>query len=84
MSRFCFAPLLFLLVGCAHEVVRYAPIPSGLIPSDPILPKIKSEEIPSCKDGQKPCMTDETYIKFAEMIRALKQQNLEMRAILGE
>lgn len=83
MIRLPVLALSLLLAGCAREVVRYAPIPAGLIPPPLDLPKVKSEEIPQCKDGQQPCMEDETYIKFAEMVQSLKQQNGELRALLG-
>lgn len=75
--------LIWLLAGCTTHSYLYRPVPSDMIPPPLELPKVQAEEIPRCEADQKPCMADETYIKFAEMVRALKQQNAELRALLG-
>lgn len=81
-----FALILFAvwaLVGCSTPKIEYQPIPKYLIPQQLELPKVKAEEIPRCEIGQKPCMADETYVKFVEMVDSLKLQNSELRALLG-
>ena len=81
-----FALILFAvwaLVGCSTPKIEYRPIPRYLIPQQLELPKVKAEEIPRCEVDQKPCITDETYVKFVEMVVSLKFQNSELRALLG-
>lgn len=75
--------LVFQIAGCTTHSYLYRPVPVDMIPPPLELPKVQAEEIPRCEPDQKPCMADETYIKFAEMVRALKQQNAELRALLG-
>lgn len=88
-AAFCvavFTLILFavwILVGCSTPKIEYRPIPRYLVPQQLELPKVKAEEIPRCEAGQKPCMTDETYVKFVEMVDSLKLQNSELRALLG-
>lgn len=74
---------VWALAGCSTPKIEYRPIPDHMIPQQLKLPKVKAEEIPRCDVGQKPCMTDETYVKFVEMVDALKLQNAELRALLG-
>lgn len=73
-----------LFQGCTTHSYLYRPVPADMIPPPLELPKVRAEEIPRCEADQKPCMADETYIKFAEMVRALKQQNAELRALVGD
>lgn len=75
--------LVLLIAGCTTHSYLYRPVPADMIPPPLELPKVRAEEIPRCESDQPPCMADETYIKFAEMVRALKQQNAELRALLG-
>ena len=74
---------VWALVGCSTPKIEYRPIPRYLIPQQLELPKVKSEEIPRCEVDQKPCITDETYVKLVEMVDSLKLQNSELRALLG-
>lgn len=75
--------LVLLIAGCTTHSYLYRPVPAEMVPAAPELPKVQAEEIPRCESDQKPCMADETYIKFAEMVQSLKQQNAELRALLG-
>lgn len=77
------ALLIWLLAGCTTHSYLYRPVPSDMIPPPLELPKVQAEEIPRCEADQNPCMADETYIKLAEMVRALKTQNAELRALVG-
>lgn len=74
---------LSALIGCSTHSYLYRPVPAEMIPEKLTLKTVKSAEIPRCEAGQPPCMTDETYIKFVENDRALKQQIDELRALLG-
>ncbi len=76
--------LLWGVFGCSTHSYLYRPVPTSLIPPKLELESIKSTEIPRCEAKQKPCMTDETYIKFAKNHQALKLQINELRALLGE
>lgn len=78
-----FTVAIVATAGCSTHSYLYAPVPPDMIPPPLELPKVRAEEIPQCKAGQQPCMADGTYIKFAEMVGALKRQNAELRALLG-
>lgn len=75
--------VVWALVGCSTPKIEYRPIPRYLIPQQLELPKVKAEEISRCETNQKPCITDETYVKLMEIVDLLKLQNSELRALLG-
>lgn len=62
------------LAGCCPPKYLYAPVPQNLIPREPELPTIRSEELQ--------CISDDAYTRLAERDRALRQINAELRALL--
>lgn len=63
------------LVGCCPPKYIYSAAPANLIPRPPELPKIESAALR--------CLSDQTYIDLATRDRALRQDNAELRALLG-
>lgn len=64
------------LAGCCPPKYLYASAPANLIPRPPELPKIESAALQ--------CLSDDTYTRLAERDRALRQNNAELRALLGD
>lgn len=75
MIRLPVLVLFLLLAGCAHEVVRYAPIPAGLIPPRPVYEKIGADELA--------CLSDSAYERLVKRFQACEQDGRELRALLG-
>ena len=75
MIRLPVLALSLLLAGCAREVVRYAPIPAGLIPPKPVYEKIKADELA--------CLSDSAYERLVKRFQACDQDNRELRALVG-
>ena len=75
MIRLPVLALSLLLAGCAHEVVRYAPIPAGLIPPKPVYEKVSADELA--------CLSDSAYERLVKRSVACDQDNRELRALLG-
>ena len=63
------------IAGCAKPNVEYRPIPAMLVPSPPRYESVKSEELA--------CLQDSTYEKMARNFISCKQNNEELRALLG-
>lgn len=75
MNKLTLSVLALLLAGCCPPKYLYAPVPQNLIPREPELPKIESAALQ--------CLTDLTYIDLATRDRLLRQDNAELRALLG-
>jgi len=69
------ALLLIAIVGCAKPPVEYRPVPLHLIPERPQLPTTKADELR--------CLSDDAYLRLVERDRMLRQNNDELRALLG-
>lgn len=70
------ALLLIAIVGCAKPPVEYRPVPLHLIPERPQLPTIKADELR--------CLSDDAYLRLVERDRMLRQNNDELRALMGK
>lgn len=66
---------VWALVGCSTPKIEYRPIPAMLIPSALILPKIQAAELE--------CLSSPTYFDLAIRDRLLRQDNEDLRALLG-
>ncbi len=71
------APLILLtaICGCAKPPVEYRPVPLHLIPGWPQLPTVRADELR--------CLSDDAYLRLVERDRMLRQNNEELRALLG-
>jgi len=71
------AAVLFLIAigGCARPPVEYRPVPFHLIPVRPQLPTVQANELR--------CVSDAAYLRLVERDRMLRQNNEELRALLG-
>ena len=67
--------LLIALGGCAKPPVEYRPVPLHLIPIRPQLPTVRADELR--------CLSDDAYLRLVERDRMLRQNNEELRALLG-
>lgn len=67
--------LLIVIVGCAKPPVEYRPVPLHLIPIRPQLPTVRADELR--------CLSDDAYLRLVERDRMLRQNNEELRALLG-
>ena len=67
--------LLIAIVGCAKPPVEYRPVPLHLIPDRPQLPTVRADELR--------CLSDDAYLRLVERDRMLRQNNDELRALLG-
>lgn len=67
--------LLIALGGCAKPPVEYRPVPLHLIPIRPQLPTVRADELR--------CLSDDAYSRLVERDRLLRQNNEELRALLG-
>lgn len=67
--------LLIAIVGCAKPPVEYRPVPLHLIPGWPQLPTVRADELR--------CLSDDAYLRLVERDRMLRQNNDELRALLG-
>lgn len=75
MTRISVISLSLLLAGCAHEVIRYSPVPSELIPPAPKYESVEPAEVM--------CLTDSAYERLARNFLACKQYGVELRALVG-
>lgn len=75
VCRFAVAFLALAIAGCAKPNVEYRPIPEMLVPSPPRYESVKSDELM--------CLSDSTYEKMARNFISCKQNNEELRALLG-
>ena len=75
MSRWAGLILLTAICGCAKPPVEYRPVPLHLIPGWPQLPTVRADELR--------CLSDDAYLRLAERDRMLRQNNEELRALLG-
>lgn len=66
---------LLLLSGCSHDVIRYSPIPSKMIPTAPKYESVEPAEVM--------CLTDSVYERLARNFLACKRYGAELRALLG-
>ena len=67
--------LLIAIVGCAKPPVEYRPVPLHLIPIRPQLPTVRADELR--------CLSDDAYSRLVERDRLLRQNNEELRALMG-
>ena len=67
--------LLIALGGCAKPPVEYRPVPLHLIPIRPQLPTVRADELR--------CLSDDAYSRLVERDRLLRQNNEELRALMG-
>ena len=67
--------LLIAIVGCAKPPVEYRPVPLHLIPVRPQLPTVQANELR--------CLSDDAYSRLVERDRLLRQNNEELRALMG-
>lgn len=67
--------LLIAIGGCARPPVEYRPVPFHLIPVRPELPTVRADELR--------CLPDDAYLRLVERDRMLRQNNEELRALLG-
>jgi len=74
VCRFAVVFVALEIAGCAKQV-EYMPIPEMLVPSPPRYESVKSEELA--------CLQDSTYEKMARNFISCKQNNEELRALLG-
>ena len=63
------------LAGCCPPKYIYSAAPANLIPRRPELPKIESAELQ--------CLSNKTYIDLATRDQLLRQDNTDLRALLG-
>ena len=75
VCRFAVVFVALEIAGCAKSNVEYRPIPEMLVPSPPRYESVKSEELA--------CLQDSTYEKMARNFISCKQNNEELRALLG-
>lgn len=75
MSRWAGLILLTAICGCAKPPVEYRPVPLHLIPGWPQLPTVRADELR--------CLSDDAYLRLVERDRMLRQNNDELRALLG-
>lgn len=75
MSRWAGLILLTAICGCAKPPVEYRPVPLHLIPGWPQLPTVRADELR--------CLSDDAYLRLVERDRMLRQNNEELRALLG-
>jgi len=75
MSRWAGLILLTAICGCAKPPVEYRPVPLHLIPIRPQLPTVRADELR--------CLSDDAYLRLVERDRMLRQNNEELRALLG-
>jgi len=73
-GRFVVVFVALAIAGCAKQV-EYRPIHEMLVPSPPRYESVKSEELA--------CLQDSTYEKMARNFISCKQNNEELRALLG-
>lgn len=73
--RLAVAMIAIALYGCASPKIEYRPAPDYLIPLEPELPKIESAALQ--------CLSNKTYIDLATRDQLLRQDNAELRALLG-
>jgi hypothetical protein len=66
---------LLLLVGCACPQPEYRAVPTWLVPIQPTVETVKSDELN--------CLSDEAYLKLAKRDRACWRYAGELRALLG-
>ena len=67
-------PLLFL-AGCACPPMEYRAVPSWLVPMQPTVETVQSDELI--------CLSDDVYLKLAKRDRACWRYASELRALLG-
>lgn len=67
--------LLIAIGGCAKPPVEYRPVPFHLIPVRPQLPTVQADELR--------CVSDAAYLRLVERDRLLRQDDDELRALLG-
>ena len=75
MSRWAGLILLTAICGCAKPPVEYRPVPLHLIPIRPQLPTVRADELR--------CLSDDAYLRLVERDRILRQNNDELRELLG-
>lgn len=75
MSRWAGLILLTAICGCAKPPVEYRPVPLHLIPDRPQLPTVRADDVR--------CLSDDAYLRLVERDRMLRQNNDELRALLG-
>lgn len=63
------------LAACCPPKYIYSAAPANLIPREPELPKIESAALQ--------CLSNKTYIDLATRDQLLRQDNAELRALLG-
>ena len=66
---------LLLLSGCSREVIRYAPVPSELVPPAPKYERVEPDDVM--------CLSDSAYERLARNFLACKRYGAELRALLG-
>ena len=66
---------LLLLTGCACPSSEYRAVPAFLVPIQPTVEIVQSNELI--------CLNDETYLKLAKRDRACWRYAGELRALLG-
>ena len=67
--------LLIAIGGCVIPPVEYRPVPLHLIPDRPRPPTVRADELR--------CLSDDAYLRLVERDRMLRQNNDELRALLG-
>lgn len=63
------------MVGCSREVIRYAPVPSELVPPAPKYERVEPDDVM--------CLSDSAYERLARNFLACKRYGAELRALLG-
>ena len=75
MIRFVSLIIFLSVAACANPPVEYRPVPFHLIPVRPVLPTVRADELR--------CLPDDAYLRLVERDRMLRQNNDELRALLG-
>ena len=75
MNRLVAAIIAIALTACAKPPVEYRPVPLHLIPDRPRPPTVRADELR--------CLSDDAYLRLVERDRMLRQNNDELRALLG-
>ena len=75
MIRLASLILSLAIAACAKPPVEYRPVPFHLIPVRPALPTVRADDVR--------CLSDDAYLRLVERDRMLRQNNDELRALLG-
>ena len=75
MTRIVVVIIVLAVSACAKPPVEYRPVPLHLIPIRPQLPTVRADELR--------CLSDDAYLRLVERDRILRQNNDELRALLG-